>query len=56
MNIRINEINKIIIEYKPLKAVENFMYFGCEIRKNGDIGNEVGIRFGRAGAAFKNLE
>ena len=56
MTKRINDTSQIMIENKPLKKVENLVYLGCEIRKDGDIRNEVGIRNGKAGAAFKNME
>ena len=30
-------------------------YLGCELRKYGDIRNEINIRIGKAGAAFRGL-
>ena len=32
------------------------MYLGCEVRNNGDVACEVGIRIGKAGAAFRNIQ
>ena len=33
-----------------------FGFLGCEIRNEGDIRNEVGIRIEKAEAAFRNME
>ena len=38
-----------------MREIETFVYLGCEIRKDGDIRNQVGIRFGKAGAAFRTM-
>ena len=56
MNVRINDNRPIIIGNEPLQEVDKFVYLGCEIRKDGDIRNEVSIRIGKAGAAFRNME
>ena len=32
------------------------MYLGCEMQNDGDIRNEIGIRIGKAGAAFRAME
>ena len=56
MNVRTNDNRPVIIENEPLQEVDKFVYLGCEIRKDGDIRNEVSIRIGKAGAAFRNME
>ena len=38
-----------------IKEVEKFMYLGCELRQDGDIRNEIGIRIGKAGSAFRMM-
>ena len=35
-----------------LKEVEKFTHLGCEIRRDSNIWNEVGIRIGKLGSAF----
>ena len=32
------------------------MYLGCEVRKGGDMRNEVGIRIGMAYAAVRSMK
>ena len=46
---------RVTIEATDLKEVENFTNLGCEIRKDGNVRNEVGISIGKAGAAFRTL-
>lgn len=55
MKIRTQDTSQIIIEGETLQEVEKFVYLGCEMRNDGDIRNEVGIRIGKAGAAFRNM-
>ena len=55
MKIRSPDNQPIIIDNVELKEVEKFTYLGCEIRKDGNIRNEVGIRIGKAGSAFRTL-
>ena len=56
MKIRTEDTSQVMIEDEILQEVEKFVYLGCEVRKDGDIRNEVGIRIGKAGAAFRNME
>ena len=56
MSIRINDNTHVTVENEPNQEVEKFAYFGCEIRKGGDIGKEVSIRIGKARAAFRIME
>ena len=46
----------VVIDNENIKDVEKFVYLGCEVRRDGDIRNEVGIRIGKAGAAFRSME
>ena len=56
MKIRcIVDSQHVTIDGTDLKEVEKFTYLGCEIRKDGDVRNEVGIRIGKAGATFRTL-
>ena len=55
MKIRTDDANNIVIEDKSIQEVEKFVYLGCEVRKDGDIRNKVGIRIGKAGAEFRNM-
>ena len=55
MMIRTEDTSQVVIEDKILEEVK-FAYLGCAVRKDGDIRNEVGIRIGKAGAAFRNME
>ena len=45
-----------IIGNEPLQEINNFLYLGYEIRKDGNIRYEVSIRIGKAGATFRNME
>ena len=56
MRIRSSGNQRVIIDDTDLKEVEKFTYLGCEIRNDGDVRNEVGIRIGKAGAAFRMLD
>ena len=56
MKIKNEEAGNVMIEDESIQEVEKFVYLGCEVRKDGDIRNEVGIRIGKAGAAFRNME
>ena len=56
MKIRTEDESDVVIEDERIREVEKFVYLGCEVRKDGDIRNEVGIRIGKAGAAFRNME
>ena len=55
MKIRSSDNQRVIIDNTELKEVEKFTYLGCEIRQDGNIRNEVGIRVGKAGSAFRTL-
>ena len=55
MKIRTEENSEIEIEDSSLREVDKFVYLGCELRKDGDIRNEVGIRIGKAGASFRAM-
>ena len=46
----------MIIDDTYLEEVEKFTYLGCEIRNDGDERNEVGIRIGKVGGAFRMLD
>ena len=48
MKSRIEDDSEVEIEDNAMREVEKFVYLGCEIRKDGDIRNEVGIRIGKA--------
>ena len=50
------DTNQVEIEGETLQEVEKFVYLKCEFWEDWDIRNEVGIRIGKAGAAFRNLE
>ena len=56
IKIRTPDINQIVIEGVTLKEVQKFVYLGCEMQNDGDIRNEIGIRIGKAGAAFRTME
>ena len=56
MKIRIEDTESFVIEGENIQEVDKFVYLGCEVRKDGNIRNEVGIRIGKACAAFKNME
>ena len=56
MKVRTNDNSQVTIGNEPLQEVDKFVYLGCQISKDGDIRNEIGIRIGKAGAAFKNME
>ena len=56
MSMRTSDRRQVSIENEPIRGVEKFVYLGSEIWKDGDIRNEVGIRIGKAGAAFRNME
>ena len=56
MKIRIEDTESVVIENEIIQEVDKFVYLGCEVRKDGNIRNEVGIRIGKACAAFKNME
>ena len=45
----------ISVDGVDLKEVEKFTYLGCSIASDGDIRNEINIRIGKAGAAFRNM-
>ena len=45
----------ISVDGVNLKEVEQFTYLGCNITNDGDIRNEINIRIGKAGAAFRNM-
>ena len=56
MKIRCTADNqRVTIDGTDLKEVENFTYLICDIRKDGYVGNEVGIKIGKAGDAFRSL-
>ena len=55
MKSRIEENGAVEIEGNAMREVEKFVYLGCEIRKDGDIRDEVGIRIGKAGTAFRTM-
>ena len=56
MKVRTNDNSQVTIGNEPLQEVDKFVYLGCQISKDGDIRNEIGIRIGKAGAAFRNME
>ena len=56
MKVRTEDTNHVVIEDETIQNVEKFVYLGCQVRRDGDIRNEVGIRIGKAGAAFRNME
>ena len=37
------------------EEVDKFTYLGCELRKDGDVRNEINIRIDKTSAAFKGL-
>ena len=45
----------ISVDGVDLKEVDKFTYLGCSITNDGDVRNEIGIRIGKAGAAFRRL-
>ena len=45
----------ISVDGVNLKEAEQFTYLGCSITNDGDIRNEINIRIGKAGAAFRNM-
>ena len=55
MKMRCADNSHISIENDELREVDKFVYLGCELRKDGDIRNEINIRIGKASAAFKGL-
>ena len=56
MKIRIEDTYNVLIEDENIQEVEKSVYLGCEVRKDLNIRNEVGIRIVKAGAAFRNIE
>ena len=55
IKMKTEDTDQVEIEGGALQEVENFVYFGCEMRKKWDLRNEFGIIIGKTGAAFKNL-
>ena len=55
MKIRCTQNQSVTIDGSDLREVEKFVYLGCEIRQDGDVRNEVGIRIGKAGSSFRML-
>ena len=38
-----------------LKEVDRFTYLGCNIANDGNVRSEIGVRIGKAGAAFRDM-
>ena len=55
MKIRSTCNSESPIDNTVLKEVEKITYLGCEIRRDSNIRNEVGIRIGKAEYAFRTL-
>ena len=55
MNNFIPILMPISVDGVALKEVHKFTYLGCSIAKDGDVGNEIRIRIGKAGAAFRSM-
>ena len=55
MKIRTEENSEIEIEESSLQEPDKFVYLGSELRMDGDIRNEVGMRIGKAGASFRAM-
>ena len=55
MKIRSTDDQPITIDNTELKEVEKFTYLGCDIRQDGNIRNEVGIRIEKVGSAVRTL-
>ena len=53
MKIHYDQSQSVTIDGSNLKKVEKFIYLGSEIMQDGDVGNEVGIRIGKAGSSFR---
>ena len=45
----------ISVDGVNLKEVDRFTYLGCSITNDGDVRGEIGIRIGKAGAAFRDM-
>ena len=56
MRIHSSDNQRVTSDDTDLKEVEKFAYVGCEIRNEGNVRNEVGIRIGKTGAAFRMLD
>ena len=56
MKIRTSDASNVIIEDECIQEVEKLVYLGCEVRKGGDVRNEVGIRINKACTAFRKME
>ena len=54
MKIHSNQNQSVIIDVIDLREVKKFTYLGCEVKENGDVRNEVGIRNGKTGASFRS--
>ena len=56
MKIRTDDASIIVIEDESIQEVKKYVYLGCEVRKDGDVRKEMGIRIGKAGAEFRNID
>ena len=55
MKMRSSGTQRIKIDNTDINEVDKFTYLGCEISRDGNVRNEVNIRIGKAGAAFRML-
>ena len=53
MKMKIEDPDNVVIEDENIQEVEKLVYLGCEVRKDGNIRNEVGTRIGKAGAELR---
>ena len=56
MKICKSKNQNVTIDGINLRQVDKFTYLGCEMRPNGDVRREAGIRIGKAGASFRMLQ
>ena len=45
----------ISVDGIDLKERHWYTYLGCSIANDGDVKNDIGIRIGKAGAAFRSM-
>ena len=55
IKVRTEDTSENHNEEAHLKVVDKFVYSWCELQKDGDIQNDINIRIGKAGAAFRWL-